>query len=54
MQTMQAFYNWLFVETESKDKNRKDLVRLTRIDPAQLAEMESEPGWEPWEAREIE
>ena len=54
MQTMQVFYNWLFHESGRKDSHRQDLVCLTKIEPRQLADMESVRGWEPWEARETE
>lgn len=54
VQTMQAFYNWLFQEAGSNDSLRDNLVRLTKVGPGQLADMEYEPGWEPWEASETE
>lgn len=54
MQTMQDFYNWLFKGQESDDSYRRDLFELTGVDPTQLSNIESDPGWQPWDAQTVE
>ena len=54
MKTAQDFYHWLFVDPKNSDPYQQELVQLTRIDPGQMAVLQSDLGWEPWDAREPE
>jgi hypothetical protein len=46
---MQIFYEWLTLNREGQEKYKKVMLRLTQAELSQVASIESNLGWLPWD-----